>query len=660
MAAASIDCRATLVARNFRRVRKLLRRRSFAAALASTRSILQHSAQDPQALFLLAVAQRGVGELAEGLATLERLETLQPQSGRLFQERGRCLRALDNPLAAFRAFQRAVSLNPALCASWRAVAAFHEARGHPRRAALAQRCLCALKRLPPPLRLAAVRLAEGDIASGERILHRFLQSEPQHPEALVLLGRVSVRQEALADAEFLLKKALTVAPHHTAARFEYALVLARLGQHAQALAATRSLLALESTRHNDHAVCDGTGLALGQADEALRTYRSLVREDPGVPELHLAIGHALTATAHHVQAAEAYRTATLSRPSFGEAYWSLAACRRYRFSREEVTRMWAEEAAADIAPVDRYHLCFALGRALEARAEYELAFRYYSRGNRLKRATQRYDPRMPERSLHKLAQRYPRQLFTTDASAGCPVSGPIFIVGLPHAGAGLIEQMLASHSQVDTIGARPDIERLAQCLSARAAGLMLGKVPPAELERLGEQYLAGVSAHRTGRMYCTDSTLGNFRHLGLIRLILPRAKVIAVRREPMACCFENFRHLFAAGGEFSYSLQDIGRYYRAYTALMRHWDEVLPGWVLHVQYEDLIERPQTTGRRILEFIGLPPEPACLTWRAAGQVASAGTRRCSRAPITGAEIGTWQHFEPWLGELKRVLGESRVL
>lgn len=659
MAATSIDCRESLLARRLRRVRRLLRRRAFDAALASTRRLLWQGAQDPQALYVLALAQRCAGELTEALATLDRLEILQPRSGRLFQERGRCRRALGDGLAAVRCFQRAVTLNPTLVVSWRALIAFHEARGHTRHAALARRHLLRIERLPVPVRRATGRLAEGDFTSAERILHDFLRSAPQQPDALILLARLSGVMGALEDAQFLLSKALTFAPDHTAARYAHALVLARRGQHAQALAAMRSLLALEPADRSGQALYTGIGLAPGQADEVAGTYRSMLREEPAAPELHLAIGHALIAGGHRTQAVEAYRSAALIRPSFGEAYWSLAERCLYRFSREEVTRMWAEEASPEVSAVDRYHLCFALGRALEERGEYELAFGYYARGNRLKRAMVSYDPRAQERCLRTLAHRYSRHLFAARTGADCTLSGPIFIVGLPHAGAGLIEQMLAGHSCIDGMGARSDIERLEQRLSAAAGGRSFDPLQAAELARIGEQCLATVATYRTGRTYFMDSTLANFRHLGLIRLILPRAKIIDVRREPMACCLDNFRQLFACGGEFSYSLQDIGRYYRAYTALMRHWDELLPGWILHVRHEDLIADPEAAVRRILEFIGLAFEPACLPWRAPRRSARAETLPRRTAPSAVRERCAWSHFEPWLRELKTILGESLV-
>lgn len=390
-------------------------------------------------------------------------------------------------------------------------------------------------------------------------------------------------------------------------------------------------------------------------------YREPLTANLQPPELNVSLGHALKALGRRREALAAYRAAAVTRPGFGEAYWGLADLETYRFAHEEITRMWAQEASPCVTPVDRYHLCFALGKALEERGEFELSFRYYERGNRLKRQESRYDSDTQERAMRRLTAVCGRDLFASGADAG-PRPGPIFIVGLPCAGVTLIERILAAHSRVDGPAEPADIAQLVGRVEAEARGDRSGGYPAVlreltatQLERLGKRYLAGTAADRRGKAYFTDETSENFRHIGLIRLIAPQAKIIDVRRDPMACCFSSFKRLFPSDREFTYSLKDLGRHYRAYVRLMRHWDEVLPGWILHVRYEELLGHFEATAHRILDFTGLSLEPACLRPRRArpGRVSDPGQ---PPRPLHHEGPEQWRHFEPWLKELKSSLGD----
>jgi hypothetical protein len=368
------------------------------------------------------------------------------------------------------------------------------------------------------------------------------------------------------------------------------------------------------------------------------------------------------------EAVKSYQTAAL-RSSCGDAYWSLANLKTYRFSEDEIARMRAEEAAPATHPVDRYHLCFALGKAYEDRNEYAESWQFYERGNRLKRAESRYGPEITEINTRKQIEVCTAQFFAERAGVGVPDPDPIFIVGLPRSGSTLLEQILASHSRVEGTQELSDIQRIVLEMQGTRSAVddprlspypgVLADLAPEDFRRLGERYIADTRAYRQGNLFFIDKMPNNFRHIGLIHLMLPNAKIIDARREPMACCFSNLKQLFASGQEFTYSIDDIARYYRSYLDLMRHWDVVLPGRVLRVWYEDVVEDLEGNVRRILEFSGLEFEPACVEFYKTERSVYTASSEQVRQPIFREGLFQWQNYEPWLGPLKDGLGDALI-
>jgi hypothetical protein len=270
-----------------------------------------------------------------------------------------------------------------------------------------------------------------------------------------------------------------------------------------------------------------------------------------------------------------------------------------------------------------------------------------------------------ERSLRLQRSVCTRELFAARTGVGCGSPDPIFIVGLPRAGSTLLEQILASHSQVEGTMELADIPRLVQLLNGREEKSQKPRYPdvltelsPEQLRKLGEKFITDTEVYRSsGKPFFIDKMPNNFRHLGLIHLILPNAKIIDARREPMACCFSNFKQLFASGQEFTYSLEDIGRYYRNYIDLMSHWEAVLPGRILRVQHEDVVEDLEGNVRRILDFCGLEFEPGCVEYHKTERSVRTASSEQVRRPIYKEGLDQWKHFEPWLGPLKEALGEQ---
>ncbi|MGC2462531.1 MAG: sulfotransferase [Steroidobacteraceae bacterium] len=645
-------------------IRGLLEKSQFAQALAAAEALLAKVPENRDVWYMLAVAQRYLRRIPEALATLQRFETIHPDYSRLFQERGHCCVAARDPVAAIAAYLRAVNLNPALPASWQALQILFRSTGQLADAEMAAAHVAKLASLPPPIVTASSMFADGEIHEAERVVRQFLQTHGDHIEAMRLLAQIGMKLDVLDDAEFLLESVLVFDPDYHLARYDYVGVLLRLHKHAKALEEIATLLKVESQNRAYRICYANVCVGLGNHEEGLRVFRELSAEAPLQADLHLSIAHALKTLGKQQQSIESYRAAAALNPSFGDAYWSLANLKTYRFTDEEITRMRAQEAAPATKLVDRYHLCFALGKAFEDSAQYAESFRYYERGNALKKSESRYRPGPVERNARLQAAVCTREFFTARQGVGCDRTDPIFIVGLPRAGSTLIEQILASHSKVEGTMELADIPRLVQHLQGRDPDDSMPRYPGVladlsadQLKGFGEKYIADTQVYRSGKRFFIDKNPNNFRHIGLIHLMLPNAKIIDARREPMACCFSNFKQLFAAGQEFTYSLEDIGRYYRSYVELMAHWERVLPGKILRVEYEDVVEDLEGDVRRILDFCGLEYEPQCIEFYKTERSVRTASSEQVRQPIFREGLDQWRNFEPFLGPLKAALGSS---
>jgi len=647
-----------VIADEIERAKGLMAKRQFAQALALADSLRKQVPENRDVLYLIAVNQRYLGRIQDALSTLAQFEQLHPDYGRLFQERGHCYRGLGDNNAAITAYQAAVNLNPSLPASWKALVASYRAAGRTAEANNAANVAATLDGLPVAVVTANSLFAEGSAQAAEQVIRPFLLENPQHVEGMRLLARIGMHMGVLDDAEFLLQNVLELSPDYHAARHNYAEVLADRHKHVEALEQIRKLLEIEPRNPVFRALEGNALVGLGRHDEALQKFFALREETPSNPTLHLAIAHALKTVGRQTEAIESYRRAAEVRPSFGDAYWSLANLKTYRFGDEEIAAMRRAEADPGTPLIDRYHLDFALGKALEDRGEYEQSFHFYSRGNARKKAEARYERASFERNARRQTEVCTRELFATRAGWGCPAPDPIFIVGLPRAGSTLLEQILASHSAVEGTKELAEIPRLVHVLSGRESTDypdVLATLSNEQCRQFGAQFMAETRIYRSsGRPFFIDKMPNNFRHIGLIHLILPNAKIIDARREPLACCFSNFKQLFANGQEFTYSLEDIGHYYRSYVELMQHWDEALPGKVLRMQHEAVVDDLEGNVRRLLEFCGLPFEAGCLEfWKTERNVRTASSEQVRR-PIFKEGLDQWRHFEPWLGPLQGAL------
>src|SRR5215831_13966576 len=421
------------------------------------------------------------------------------------------------------------------------------------------------------------------------------------------------------------------------------------------------LLRREPGNRDYLSLCAAACVGLGEYERAITLYRELLLASPACAVLHVLLGHALKSFGRKTEAIESYQMAAAT-PSFGDAWWSLANLKTYRFSQNEIVKMRAEECAPAADPVDRYHLCFALGKALEDRNEFAESWQFYERGNAVKRAESRYDPFITETDTRKQIEICTAHFFAARVGVGAPHPDPIFIVGLPRSGSTLIEQILASHSLIEGTHELADIQRTVVQLQGRddhRYPAVLAELAPEHFRTLGERYIADTCAYRQGKPFFIDKMPNNFCHIGLIHLMLPNAKIIDVRRDPMACSFSNLKQLFAKGQEFTYSIEDIARYYRTYIDLMRHWDTVLPGRILRVWYEDVVADLEGNVRRILDFCGLKFEPACVQFYQTERSVYTPSSEQVRLPIFHASLSQWRNYERWLTPLKDGLGDALV-
>ncbi|ACG79416.1 FOG: TPR repeat domain protein [Phenylobacterium zucineum HLK1] len=515
----------------------------------------------------------------------------------------------------------------------------------------------------PELVVAATALSENRLAAAEQILRGVLKARPTDVAAIRMLAETGMRLGRYDDAEKLLARCLELAPGFTAARHNYATVLYRNNKPVEAIGQLDLLLAGEA---DNPAYLNLKAAALGRIGEyegAIELYARVLRTHARHPKTWMSYGHALKTVGRQADAIEAYRRSLALAPQLGEAWWSLANLKTVTFSREDIAAMEAELARTDIGDEDRFHLHFALGKALEDEGRWEASFRHYEQGNALRRRDLGYEA--DETSLHVKRSKalFTPAFFAERAGQGCPAPDPIFIVGLPRSGSTLVEQILSSHSQVEGTQELPDIIAMAKRLGGLAKRSSAGRYPdvlaelsPADLKALGEEYLARAKVHRKlGRPFFIDKMPNNWAHLGLICLALPNAKIVDARRHPLGCGFSGFKQHFARGQGFTYDLTDIGRYYADYVELMAHFDVVLPGRVHRVIYEQMVTDPEAETRRLLDYCGLPFEEACLRFYENERAVRTASSEQVRKPIFTDAADHWRNYDIWLGPLKAALG-----
>jgi cytochrome c-type biogenesis protein CcmH/NrfG len=559
--------------------------------------------------------------------------------------------------------RRAVELEPDMPNAWRALGDHLSAVGDAvaADAAYARHIKAASK--DPQLLEAAAALVENRIPEAEARLREHLQRAPTDVAALRMLAEVGGRLGRYADAEILLARCLELAPSFDAARSNYATVLNRQGKPQAALTQVRQLLVKEPHNPAYRTLMAAILANLANYDEARGIYHQLLQEYPQQPSLWMSYGHTLKTTGHLADSIEAYRQAITLRPTLGEAYWSLANLKTFHFADADPAAMGAALARHDLSDEDRLHFEFSLGKALEDAERYEDSFEHYAKGNALRRKSHPYNAAATSRFVDRAIALFTEPFFAARAGFGCPAKDPIFIFGLPRAGSTLLEQVLASHSLVEGTMELPDLPQIAREIargdrSVEEPGFheMLASLSGAQLRALGERYIESTRPMRKlGAPFFIDKMPNNWLYVGLIQLILPNATLIDARRHPLGCCLSCYKQHFARGQNFTYGLEDLGRYYRDYIRLMAHFDAVQPGRIHRVIYEQMVADTEVQIRRLLADCGLEFEAGCVRFYENERAVRTASSEQVRQPIFREALDHWRHYEPWLGPLKEALG-----
>jgi tetratricopeptide (TPR) repeat protein len=515
----------------------------------------------------------------------------------------------------------------------------------------------------PVLIEAAMALLDNRLADAEAILRPRLKANPWDVAAIRMMAELAGRLGRYGDAEKLLRRALELAPAFAAARSNLATVLYRQNRPADAIAELDRLLDADpdnAAHRNLKAAALGR---VGGFDEAIELYEQLLERFPQ-PKLWMSYGHVLKTVGRQGDAIAAYRRALDLAPALGEVWWSLANLKTVRFTLADVAAMEAALDRDDLGEEDRFHLHFALGKAYEDSGDHARSFDHYAEGNRRRRFMIDYDPGEIGNSVRRSAALLTADFFAARRDAGSPARDPIFILGMPRAGSTLIEQILSSHPLIEGTQELPDIAQLARRLGGRklkseasAYPECLAAMTADEFRALGEEYIARTRIQRkTGRPLFIDKMPNNWLHAGFIHLILPNARIIDARRHPLGCCFSNFKQHFARGQAFSYGLDDVGRYYRDYVAMMAAIDSALPGRVHRVFYENMVEDTEAEVRRLLDYLGVDFDPACLRFFETERAVRTASSEQVRRPINREGLEQWQPYERWLAPLKSSLGD----
>jgi tetratricopeptide (TPR) repeat protein len=509
------------------------------------------------------------------------------------------------------------------------------------------------------LDFAIAALRAGDIAGAELRLRDSLLADPLNADALAKLAEIAVEQRRIEDATVLLRKAATADPRPER-RLELIAHLQRFSGPALVLKELDELPADVRGRFEVKAIKAGALGILGQHEEQIEIYREMTRMRPRQPGLWMSLGNALKTINRTDEAVDALRYALKIQPSFGEAYWTLANFKSFRFAPRDLQHM-RRALRRRLSDTDALHIHFALGKALEDSGDYEQSFTHYAAGNALRASEFTTDQVSTTDFVDEAIAAFTPQYFERNRGAGCTETGPIFVVGLHRAGSTLIEQILASHPLVEGTAELATLNLIRNRI-ARVTGLSacqaIARLEPSQFADIGAEYLERTKAFRlTDKPYFVDKMPNNWMNVALIRMALPNATIIDARRHPMACGFSNFKQNYANGVGYSYSLETIGAFYRDYWRFMRHFNAVQPRAVHCAINERLIENPEAEIRALLDFAGLPFDSACLEFHANTRAVRTPSAEQVRKPINREGVDYWRHYEPWLDQLKHALGPA---
>ena len=635
-------------------------------AMRLLKSNLKKDENHIDSLYLAAVSSRYLKNYDDSKKYIESLLTNAPDMGRAYQELGHLNRDSGNEEDSIKHYRQACELNPALPSSWKALYSYFKKNENKPAADHAYMQMNTLETMPNTLLFISQILNEGKLGIAEEKCREFLKQYPTNTYAMSLLSDIADRLGYFDDAEFLLESAVKLSPSDGELRMKYAMILRKKQKFAKTMEQVNILCEKFPENLSYQAQKASEIMQNGDQKVAIDLFDDILKKNPYNFSILTSKGHAQKTLGESDRAIKSYQTAYQVKQDHGEAFFSLANLKTYEFSKNELNIMREQLQRVDLTMRDKAYFHFALAQGCEAVGEDDEAFFHLDSGNKIKNKQSKYSIERMDKELQAQIDVCDELFFEKHGHGGHETKDPIFILGLPRAGSTLIEQILASHSMIDGTLELPNILSMAQSLRGDDIYGKEGNYPKSmenlSLEKriaMGEKFISDTSMHRNEAPRFTDKMPNNFRHIGLIHLIMPNAKIIDARRYPLDCCFSMFKQLFAQGQEFTYGLTEAGSYYKSYIKLMNHWDQVLPNKILRVNNEDIIDDLEGQVVKMLNFLELPFEESCITFYETDRSVRTASSEQVRKPINKAGMDRWKPYAKYLGPLLDGLGTELV-
>ena len=609
--------------------------------------------------YYLSLCSRYSKKYNEALVILNNVIKIDPSYARAYQEFGHNYFKLNDYKMSLKSYLRAVRYNPTLHASWLGILGIKNVEQNI--IDLATQNVLYLKNLPPELKSVSSFIYEGKYKKADHLCRDFLKNHPHHIEAMRLLAKIGKELHVYDDSEFLLESCLMFDKDNFDVALDYIDVLIKRQKYAKALEEAEKLYTKDKDNLRFMIAYAVTLQQTNKQEEALELYNKILNIDKKNPEILVSKGHLQKTFGDLKGSIDSYKKSYKIDQYYGDAYWSLANLKTYQFNDEEIMQLEKMTQDEFINDNEKIYMSFALGKAFEDRGEYDKSFTNYQNGNSLKKEFTKFDLKLFDEECKNQKEVCTRDLFDSKADWGLETKEPIFVLGLPRVGSTLIEQILASHSMVEATHELPNILALSHKLNLRKVQEKTSRYPEIllslsapQLKMIGEQYIKDAEIFRTNKPFFIDKMPNNFRHIGLIKLILPNAKIIDIRRNSMSACFSCYKQLFAEGQEFTYDFGDLAGYYNNYVELMEHWNQVLPNQILSIKYEDLVNDFENSVNKILNYCNLDFEDECLSFYKNKRSVRTPSSEQVRQPIYKKGLDYWKNYDVYLGDLKRDL------
>ena len=644
---------------SFERALASLRSGDAADAERISRAALQEFPEDANFLAVLGAALNRQNRAPEAERVLYKAVDVDPGYAKAHEALGHALLAQQRPDDAVVALRQALLLNPALESAQVTLSQALLSVGREQEAkSVFDEFLCKRPRWQR-FAEAAEQHRLRRFEEAEAIYRELLRSDPDDVTVLRLFGVLAIDAAHFRNAALLLRRAVKRAPDFRVAWLDLCRAQTELHDLDDAVTSARRAIQLDPDRVGGYIALGNALARSSRADEAIDAYGRASAIRPDHAEVYLGLGNVLKTVGRQAEAIAAYREGIRLRAGYAELYWSLSNLKTFRFEPDEVRAMERALESDGLSNDAIVHFCFALGKAWEDDGDHARAFAYFERGNSLRRAEEHYDPVNAEQLGERIRDMFTPEFVRSHQDCGFADVAPIFIIGLPRSGSTLIEQILASHSQVEATQELPEGGRLVRFIDRQRIGGRSFPEAVREFTRtafveLGERYERETRRYRSGYPRFVDKMPNNFALVGLLQLAMPNARFINARRDPRDTCLSCYKQLFARGQSFTYDLMELGDYYVEYQRMIDHWHDVLPGRVLDVQYEDVVAELEVQTRRILEFCALPWEDACLRFHATERPVRTASSEQVRRPIYSGAVGVWRNYETQLAPLIDVL------